>query len=154
MGLYLLTSKPLLHWGFIYCQFSCNWLIHVFTAQSMLLWNPEGDIVLAFSVCPSIHTPEFHFSANNLEFNETSTLRWMRISVRPVNTELWPLISYALCIWSNNRFRATSLQLLAGIQRNFIGTIITKTRWAFCRLVSVRPFNKGFWLLISYGVRI
>jgi hypothetical protein len=37
--------------------------------------------------------------------------------------ELWSLISYAVCIYSNYRFRATSLQLLAGIQRNFMGII-------------------------------
>jgi hypothetical protein len=55
-------------------------------------------------------------------------------------TELWSLISYAVCIQGNNRFRATFLQLLAGIQQNFMGIINIK-RCAYRWLVPVRPFN-------------
>jgi hypothetical protein len=70
--------------------------------------------------------------------------------VRSYNTELWLLISYAVCILSNNRFRAISLQLQAGIQWNLMETINSKRRWAYPCLVPVRPFNTDLWPMISY----
>jgi hypothetical protein len=49
------------------------------------------------------------------------------------------------------RFRAISLQLLSGIQRNFMGTYNTKRNCAFRRLVPVRPFNTELWPSITYA---
>ncbi|XP_060596966.1 uncharacterized protein LOC132750909 [Ruditapes philippinarum] len=55
---------------------------------------------------------------------------------------------------SEFRFRSSSLQLLAGIQRNFMRIINIKRRCAYRRLVPVRPFNSELWPLISYVVCI
>jgi hypothetical protein len=55
-----------------------------------------------------------------------------------------------------SNFRASSLQLLAGIQQNFMGMINTKMRCAYCRLVQVRPCNTksyGPWLGLQYAYR-
>jgi hypothetical protein len=73
------------------------------------------------------------------------------VPVRHFNSELWPLISYAVNISNNNRFRTTSLQLLARIQRNFIGTFKTKKRCAYPRFVLVRHLKSELWPLISYA---
>jgi hypothetical protein len=55
----------------------------------------------------------------------------------------------------NHCFRITSLQLLAGIQQNFMGTFNTKGRCTYHRLVPVRPFNSRILSpLISYAVCI
>jgi hypothetical protein len=55
---------------------------------------------------------------------------------------------------SEFRFRASSLQLLTGIQRKFMGIINIKRRCAYCRLDRVRPFDLELWPLISYAVCI
>jgi hypothetical protein len=55
---------------------------------------------------------------------------------------------------SEFRFSAISLQLLARIQRNLMGTINTKSRYANRRLVLVIPFNTELWPLISNAVCI
>jgi hypothetical protein len=76
------------------------------------------------------------------------------VQVRLFNSELWPLISYAICIKSKNRFQSSSLHLLAGIQQNFMGIINIKRKCAYRRLVPVRPFNSELWPLISNVVWI
>jgi hypothetical protein len=63
----------------------------------------------------------------------------------------WLVMQYA---YSKNRFRATSLQLPAGIQGNFMGTFNTKRRCAYRRLVPVRNFNSELWPIISYAYRV
>jgi hypothetical protein len=75
--------------------------------------------------------------------------------VRAFNTELWPLISYTLCIKSNNPFSSTSLDQLAGIQQNFMGTIKTKNRCAYRRFVPFRPSTQGYgpWLVMQNAYR-
>jgi hypothetical protein len=55
---------------------------------------------------------------------------------------------------SKFRFRTSSLQLLAGILRNFMGIISIKRRWAYCWLVPVRHFNSELEPLINYAVCI
>ncbi|XP_060561263.1 DNA-directed RNA polymerases I and III subunit RPAC1-like [Ruditapes philippinarum] len=55
---------------------------------------------------------------------------------------------------SEFRFRASSQQLLAGIQGNFMGIINIKRRCAYRCLVPVIPFNSELWPLISFALCI
>jgi hypothetical protein len=71
------------------------------------------------------------------------------VPLRLFNTELWPLISSAVCIYSNNRFLVFSLQLPAGIQWNFIGNINTKRKCAYHCLVRPSRQSYGPWCVCS-----
>jgi hypothetical protein len=126
------------------------------------LMETGGD--KAFGVVrPSIRPSEFRLRASSLQLlagiqrnfmgtiNTKKRLAYRRlVQVRPFNTELWPLIYLRYAY--NNRFRDTSLQIWAGIQRNLMETTNTKSRCAYCRHVPVRPCITELWPLISYAV--
>jgi hypothetical protein len=53
-------------------------------------------------------------------------------------------------------FRASSLQLLAGIQRNFMGIINMKRRWAPVGLFQSDTLTQSYgpWLIMQYAYRV
>jgi hypothetical protein len=122
-------------------------------AQYINLWysllSPADEIGMGYcfgvvrpSVLPSIHlSVRISFRASSLQLLAEIQRNFMGIinikrrcayrrlvPVKLFNSKLWPLISYALCVLSKNRFLATSLQLLAGIQQNFVETFLI-LRW-------------------------
>jgi hypothetical protein len=63
---------------------------------------------------------------------------------------IWPTTKM-YCPWlSRISFLRFLLQLMAGLQRNFMGTIDNRRRYSYRRLFRVRTLNLELWLLICY----
>jgi hypothetical protein len=149
----------------MFCSLLLVYWIHVFmlfTREFSVFWQLCFDNVKL--PWPKLQRPFYeNFGANKKNKHVTTARacviiprRWNRegdivlaLSVRPERPSFRPPIRP-----SEFRFRSSSLHLLAGIQRNFMGTFNTKRICAYRRLVPVRHFNSELWPLISYAVSI
>jgi hypothetical protein len=122
------------------------------------LYNSELWPLITYAVC--IYSKN-RFRTTFLEFNKTlrefskarGDAHIVSLFRSDTNSELWPLISYAISYRTQYLFQHYFPATTGWNSMKLYGTLYTKRRCVYHRLVPVRQFNLELWpLIIIYAV--